>query len=254
MGRKDWTSEKIFSRLVHNKSDKTYWDNIGELRKRPKEDVFQIAYRLAEYKIDKEKCIGIDVLVQLGFEPRFRQQDTINLLFKLLDKPQSEDVLFKIFFGIYWNNNNLTKEQILKLIEFKNIISKDVRYSLTMALLGIKNQKAIDTLIELSQDKFSKIRNWATFGIGTISEKNSEKIVNALWKRTNDKHQETKLEAIVGLAKRNQIKVKQQIIRELENGEYGILLFEAIEILDDKSFIPYLEKNLKSSKNDRSIR
>jgi hypothetical protein len=40
----------------------------------------------------------------------------------------------------------------------------------------------------------------------------------------------------------------------LENGEYGILLFEAIEILDDKSFIPYLEKNLKSSKNDRSIR
>lgn len=32
MGRKNWTDEKLFFRLVNNKSDKTYWDNIRELR------------------------------------------------------------------------------------------------------------------------------------------------------------------------------------------------------------------------------
>ena len=110
------------------------------------------------------------------------------------------------------------------------------------------------TLIELSEDKFSSIRNWATFGIGTLSEENNDHIINALWKRTKDKHQETKLEAIVGLANRNEIKVKQQIIEELKNGEYGILLFEAIETLRNKDFIPYLKNNLESAKKDSGIK
>lgn len=73
-------------------------------------------------------------------------------------------------------------------------------------------------------------------------------------KRTKDKHQETKLEAIVGLVNRNEVKIKEQMIKELKTGEYGILLFEAIETLNDKDLIPYLESNLKSTKNNNGIK
>lgn len=254
MARENWKSEQIFDRLVNNKSQKTYWDNIRELRKRATEEIYDQAYTLATSESDKKKIIGIDVLAQLGFEPRIRQQKTVELYFKLLESEQNDDVLFSLLFGISHNNNNLTESQVVKLTEFKNSKNKDIRYSLVAALSTLETPKAIETLIELSEDKFSSIRNWATFGIGTLCEENSDRILKALWKRTKDKHQETKLEAIVGLAKRNEIGVKDQIIKELKNGEYGTLLFEAIETLHDKDFIPYLESNLKSAKKDDSIK
>ena len=176
------------------------------------------------------------------------------MYFELLENRQNDKVLFSLLFGISHNNENLTEKQILKLIEFKNSKNKDIRYSLVSALSTIENPNAIETLIELSEDKFSSIRNWATFGIGTLSEENSDQILNALWKRTKDKHQETKLEAIVGLANRKVIIVKELIIEELKKGEYGTLLFDAIETLKDKDFIPYLENNLKSAQKDSGIK
>lgn len=254
MGRKNWTSEKIFDRLVNNKSEKTYWNNISELRKRANDDVFNQAYKLAKSQIDKKKIIGIDVLAQLGFDPRFRQEETIKLYFELLEENQNDDVLFSLFFGISHNNEKLTNNQVLQLIKFKDSKNNDVRYSLVSAISGVDNPKAIETLIELSEDNFSSIRNWATFGIGTLCEQNNDRIIKALWNRIKDKHQETKLEAIVGLANRNQVAIKEQIIEELKSGEYGTLLFDAIETLKDKDFIPYLENNLKSAKNDRGIK
>jgi HEAT repeat protein len=254
MGRKDWTSKKIFDRLMNNRSQKTYWNNISELRKRATKDIYHQAFELAKSQSDKKIIIGIDVLAQLGFDPRIRQQKTINLYFDLLENNQNDKVLFALFFGISHNNENLTKKQVSKLIEFKDSKNNDVRYSLVSALSGIENQMALETLIELSEDKYSSIRNWATFGIGTLSEENNDRIINALWKRTKDKHQETKLEAIVGLANRNQVSVKENIIDELKNGEYGSLLFEAIETLKDKDFVPYLERNLKLAKKDSGIK
>lgn len=254
MTREKWKSEKIFDRLVNNKSQNTYWNNISELRKRATREIYDQAYELAKSDIDKNKIIGIDVLAQLGFDPRIGQQKTMKLYFELLENRQNDDVIFSLFFGISHNNENLTEKQVLKLTEFKNCKNKDIRYSLASALSTVENPKAIETLIELSEDKYSSIRNLATFGIGTLSEENNDRILNALWKRTKDKHQETKLEAIVGLANRNEFKVKEQIIEELKNGEYGTLLFNAIETLKDKDFIPYLKSNLKSAEKDSRIK
>ena len=253
MGRKDWASEKIFDRLVNNKSKKTYWDNITELRKRVNDDVYNLAYKLSHSESDKKKIIGIDVLAQLGFDTRYRQLETISLYFELLETKQSDNVLFSILFGISHNNENLTKKQISKLIGFKDSKNSDIRFSLVSALSGVEHSMAIETLIELSNDSFSSIRNWATFGLGTLCELDNDQIIEALWKRTKDKHQETKLEAIVGLANRNEIKVREPIIDELKNGEYGTLLFEAIETLNDKNFIPFLKNNLISAENDNGI-
>ena len=98
--RENWKSEKIFDRLVNNKSQKTYWNNISELRKRATEEIYDQAYKLAKSEIDKNKIIGIDVLAQLGFDPRIRQQKTVELYFELLENEQNDDVLFSLFFGI----------------------------------------------------------------------------------------------------------------------------------------------------------
>ena len=99
----------------------------------------------------------------------------------------------------------------------------------------------------------SHIRNWATFGLGTQIERNNKNIRETLWNRVNDKHQETKLEAIVGLAKRKDNRVNEIIKREIIDGEYGTLLFEAILEIKDKEFLPLLKQNLKNIKDDKNI-
>jgi len=252
MTRKKWTSEKIFTRLLNNKTQK-FWDNIDELRKRPNTKVYNQALKLANSKTEKEKIIGIYVLAQLGFDPRFQQQKTLDLYFKLLENEKSPKVISAILSSISHNNENINGNQILKLIEFKKHTYSNVRFQLTLALSCLENENAVKTLIELSRDKHSDIRNWSTFGLGSQIEINNAEITKALWDRINDENQETKLEAIVGLANRKDSRIKEIIKRELKNGEYGILLFDAIETLNDKDFISILTENLKIAKNDNGI-
>ncbi len=251
MSRKKWPSEKIFTRLLNNKTKKTFWDNISELRKRPNNEVYNQAFKLAKSDNDKQKIIGIYVLAQLGFNPRYQQNRTVDLYFKLLNNENNPKVISAILSSISHNNENLSKKQISKLIEFKDHDNLNVRFDLTLAISCLENETAIKTLIELSNDKVSDIRNWAVFGLGTQIENDSEEIRTALWNRVNDNHFETKSEAIVGLANRKDKRIKDVIISELKNGDYGSLLLEAIQTINDKDFLPLLNRNLEIAKKDK---
>ncbi|WP_299680675.1 hypothetical protein [uncultured Dokdonia sp.] len=254
MSRKKWTSEKIFTRLLNNKTQKTFWENIRELRKRPNKEVYNKAFKLANSKIEKEKIIGIYVLAQLGFNPRFQQEKTVDLYFKLLENEKSPKVISAILSSISHNNENLNEKQISKLIEFKTHKFVNVRFELTLALSCLENENAIKTLIELSNDRDSDTRNWATFGIGTQLENDTEEIRIALWNRVTDKDKITRLEAISGLAKRKDRKIKSILKTELENiDEDGSLILESIELFNDKDFISLLEKKIMDNKKSKKV-
>jgi len=253
MSRKYWTDDKLISRLINNKSDKSRWDNISILRKRPSEELFAKCAVLTKSKEQKNRTIGIDILAQLGLTPRPFLKQTLDIYFDLLNSETDPKVLMSLLYAIGHNNDNLNKQQIEKVCSFSNNDNGWVKESLVSALLGIDNLKAIEILIKLSADKISHIRNWATFGIGTQVERNNQRIREALWNRVNDKHRETKLEAIVGLSKRKDSRVKEKIKRELIGGEYGTLLFEAIIETSDEQFLPLLRQNLKAIKEDTTI-
>ncbi len=252
MSRKNWPTEKIFNRLLKNKTLKTYWDNIAELRTRPNQNVFNIAAKLTQATDDKSKIIGLDVLQQLGNTPRFNQKETIDLHFKLLEQPQSNKVLKSIFHGIGHNNEELTKKQIAKLVEFEHHENVEVKYALISALSGIENSKAIQLLINFTTHKNSTIRNWSTFGLGSLIETDNRAIRNALWNNVLDTDFDTKSEAIMGLALRKDIRVKNVLITALENGNIGTLILEAITVIQHKDFLPLLEMNLQKTERDQS--
>lgn len=248
MSRKNWTSEKIFSRLLNNKTQKTFWDNITELRKRPNKEVYNQAYNLSKSNNEKEKIIGIYVLAQLGFKPRYQQDKTVSLYFDLLKNEKSPKVISAILSSISHNNENINDNQISKLVKYSY---SNVRFDLTLAISGLENNRAINTLIGLSNDKDSDIRNWATFALGTQIESDTEEIRTALWNRVNDSDFQTKSESIIGLANRMDKRIKEVIISELKTGDFGTLLFDAILKLNDKDFLPLLAKNLNIVKNDK---
>lgn len=254
MSRKQWTSEKIFTRLLNNKTQSTFWDNVRELRKRPNKEVYNRAYKLAKSEIEKEQLIGIYVLAQLGFNPRFQQDKTVELYFKLLEHENRPKVISAILSSISHNNENLNAAQISKLIAYKNHRFVDVRFQLTLAISCLENNSAIQTLIELSNDKDADTRNWATFGLGTQLEKDTKEIRTALWKRVLDKDESTRFEAILGLAKRKDANIKDNLKIELENiNDNGSPILEAIELFNDKDFIPLLEQKIMAHKKTKKI-
>jgi hypothetical protein len=253
MSRTNWTDDKLLSRLINNKTDKSRWDNINVLRKRPSQELFEKCAELIKSNSPKIRKIGIDILAQLGLSPRPFLKETLKIYFELLEVEAEPEVLMSLLYSIGHNNDELYKEQIDKICSLIDNENSWVKEGLVSALLGIDNLTAIETLTKLSSDKLSHIRNWATFGLGTQIERNNKNIRETLWNRVNDKHQETKLEAIVGLAMRKDNRVKEIIKREIIDGEYGTLLFEAILETKDKEFLPLLKQNFKSIRSDKNI-
>ena len=254
MSRIKWNSEKIFHRLLTNKTKKTYWDNISELRKRPCAEVYNKAANLLNSNIDNEKIIGIDVLAQLGSKKRFNQKKSLNQYFKLLKHDQSSSVLNSILIAISHNNKKLSKKRIAQLLEYKNHENSEVRFGLVNSLSGINDESAIQVLIELSSDKHPSIRDWATFSIGTQIEVNSTNISKALWNRIDDNDKNTRLEAIFGLAKRKDQRIKSILIEELNKiDEHGSIILESIEYLNDFEFVSLLEKQIEINKKSNSV-
>jgi hypothetical protein len=250
MNKRNCTIDDIFSHLLNCKTEKAYWNNINILRGKPCDEVF---FRCAEFihsDIAKERMAAVDILAQLGLPPRPYEQPSILLFFELLDAEKDSHVLMSVLYSIGHNNDNLNVSQIKKMCKCAYDRHWFVRKAVSCALLGIENETAIDTLILLSKDSSSMVRDWATFGLGQ-AEEDSDKIKQALWKRVNDKCQDAKLEAIIGLAKRKDCQVMKIIKRELLAGEYGILLLEAIEILNDKQVLPLLRKNLAIAKKQK---
>jgi len=254
MNRRDWTDDKLLSHLLNNKSDRTRWDNISVLRSRPSQKLFLKCVNLIKAINPKRRTLGIDILAQLGTTPRPFFKQTIKLYFDLLNNETNPEVLMVLFYAIGHNNEKLSKRQIDKLCTFSDTKDNLIKEGLVSALLGVNDLSAIDALIKLSSDKLNHIRNWATFGIGTQVERNNKRIREALWDRIKDQDQETKLEAILGLAKRKDKRVNEIIRQELLNGEYGTLLLEAIVETGDKHFLPLLRQNLKLGKGDKGIK
>jgi HEAT repeat protein len=252
MSRSNWTDDKLLSRLCNNKSVKSRWDNIRVLRKRPSEELFFKCVELTKSKDPKIRSIGIDILAQLGVTPRPFLKQTLKLYFDLLNVESDPEILMSLLYAIGHNNDKLNKTQIEKLCTFSDNDNNLVKEALVSSLGFINDLKAIDVLIKFSTDKLSHIRDWATFYVGQV-DRNNKNIREALWARINDKHQDTKLEAIVGLATRKDTRINDIIKRELLDGEYGTLLFEAIIETGDKQFLPLLRQNLKLAKTDTSI-
>jgi HEAT repeat protein len=142
------------------------------------------------------------------------------------------------------DNENITPEQLAEVALLKDHQNEVIRRAVAAALLGIEDTIAVNALIQLSRDEDVEVRSWATYGLGSYEINN---VTEVLWERINDEDEETRFEAIVGLARRKDIRTKDIIKRELADAEFGSLLFEAIEELGDPEFLPILEHILANN-------
>jgi HEAT repeat protein len=112
------------------------------------------------------------------------------------------------------------------------------------------NPRAIQTLIGLSTDEDSVVRDWATFGLGTLTDFDSPELRDALVARLNDAYADARFEAMVGLARRKDNRVLAPLLEALTANTVFILALEAAQEIADSRLLPALMDLKKSWADD----
>jgi hypothetical protein len=92
---------------------------------------------------------------------------------------------------------------------------------------------AAAALIRLSRDGVDAIRDWATFGIGSILEIDNDDVRAALFARLTDSSKDVRDEAVAGIARRRDTRAVEIVADFLAEDTVGPLVFEAAEYLGD---------------------
>jgi HEAT repeat protein len=236
---------ELIELALNEKDEQDYWYIVTVLHNRGSEDVFDAALDLCESESSRDRVLGIHILAQLGTPERTFPEESVEVLLELLEYEEVPEVLHSI--GVALGHYKESRA-VAPLAEFKNHPNPDVRYGVVFGLLSQDDQLAIDTLIELSADDHEKVRNWATFGLGSMVDVDTPQIREALWQRilseTGDTDGQTEIrgEALVGLAIRQDKRVVKPLIVELSSSHVGILPVEAAkEIGDSKLYSALVE-------------
>ena len=81
-------------------------------------------------------------------------------------------------------------------------------------------------------DEDGDVRDWATFGIGQQDDTDDETTREALFARVEDEHSDARMEAIIGLARRHDERVRSHLMRELANPDHFVGYDAALEVLN----------------------
>lgn len=233
------TEDLIKAILASEDLDDT-WDLVQVLHCRGSKTEFAAALALCRSKKVKERVVGADILGQLGAADHTFLKESVDVLIELLSD-KSDDVVSAVVVALGHRGEKRAAKHIIKL---KNYPDCDIRENLAFALGLVSDDSpdVIKTLIELSTDKNDDVRNWAVFGLGTQSDKDSSEIRQALVNRLEEEDSEIRGEALVGLAKRKYPEIDKFIIKEFHCEFVSELSLEAAELFANPKLYPELMK------------
>jgi HEAT repeat protein len=148
---------------------------------------------------------------------------------------------------------HLKRGESSELVPFAEHPSQDVRCALAYTLGGRSDDLACGALVILSGDQDLDTRNWATFSLGSMCECDSTVIRDALVTRLSDSDDEVRGEAMVGLARRQDLRAAEAILTELGREDVSNLAIEAAEEMPRSEFLPRLEQLLAANPDDEDI-
>jgi HEAT repeat protein len=205
---------------------------VDELRTRGEVDTFNRACSMCSDPREEIREQAAQILSQLGPSeaPAPLRKQSVPFLLELLTRDPSPCVRSAAAAG--FGHIAAHEEARRYLLEAAKDPSPEVRFSVAFALGGDHDPVATSALIELMDDSDEDVRDWATFGIGTLRDHDSPPIREALFKRITDSNEEACFEAYAGLAARKDQRILGQLIEELEtHPETSRLLESALLML-----------------------
>ncbi len=250
-----WSTDELISfALSHSPTDEDgdpHWEVIRILHGRGTREVFDTATRLLTSACPMERALGVNIHAQLGYkQDKPFAVESVQLLANLLGTEENEDVIYDALIA-FGHLHQL--ECLPSAVRFVGYPDDHIRYSVAYALAGLDDERAIATLIALTDDTSALVRDWATFALGSQTEWDSPELRAALWARTADVDDVTRGEALKGLVHRRDARAAEAIVAELDGPDPYLTAVEAAEILADPCVLPALERLRVRRPGDRDV-
>jgi len=226
-----------------------HWALVQELHRRGGREAFETSASWCASADPLLRCLGADVLGQLGCYDSHPFSDESSPILESLLADSDRRVLQSALIAL----GHLRSGQLAAICALASHESAEVRHAVATCLGSRSEALARQTLIRLSADADKEVRNWATFGLGTLSNADSEGIRNALVARLSDSDYEVRGEAMRGLAARGDERAVPAILAELASDGTSVLAIEAAATLPREDFLPELERLLEANPESEEL-
>jgi len=206
------STEELIHLALTAEDEDTMWELVPILWYRDAGEVLAVSQQLVASNDPKRRQLGANILGQLDIPERVSPHDSLAVLLPLLEQEQNPAVLSAIAVALGHIGDPRIVEPLTRL---KNHLDSDVRFGVVQGLSGQNDESAIASLIELSTDPDPQVRDWATFELGSIGDTDTPAVRDALWMRVSDQDNNTRREALRGLAKRGDARVVEPLLEEL---------------------------------------
>src|SRR5687768_15369499 len=220
------STESLIEFALTEEDENKVWEVVTLLQFRGNREVLEAARKLCESNHANERRLGADILGQLGIPNRAFPDEAVTILLGLLENEEDVAVLNSVAVALGHIGSPRAVEPLSRL---KNHPHKDVRDGVVHGLLTHEDMLAIETLIELSTDEDEDVRDWATFGLGSMIDTDTQELRDALAKRLADEDEDTRAEALVGLARRKDERVLDKLIEQLSAESIGSMSLRSEE-------------------------
>lgn len=220
------------------------WDPCLELQRRGTPDVYRAATAALGSTEPAERVAGATVLGQLGYpDGGTLVEQSVAILVAAAAREGDPTVLRSIAIALGHRQSRCGRRTLLDLATHP---SPAVRLAVAQGLWGKTVQHdddAIDTdpaavtvLMDLMGDDDAEVRNWATFALGTQVSADGPEIRAALRERLQDDDEQTREEAVCGLANRRDEIAFEPLMGYLRSGLTGTGAIRAAEEWGDPRF------------------
>ena len=217
--------------------DDDYWDAVAALQWRGTCEVFDRAAALGRSECPHERRIAAAILGQ-NLVPHCRdREECLAALLSILADEADPVVLYAILCAM---GHLRHPAGIGPALPFVDHAAADVRFGAIHALMGQDDDRALAGLIRLSRDPVVENRDWATFSLGSMTDRDTPGLRQALADRLDDDDATVAGEALVGLARRRDSRVLPVLLPLLARDDAGPLEIEAAGELAEPDLLPLL--------------
>ncbi len=185
---------------------------LSDLHARGTRDVLDAALALCAATDPKRRALGAMILAELGSPERTFPEECCDALLDLVRHDRDLHVLAVAVSALGQLRNRRCEPDLVAL---KNHPDEEIRHGVAFALCGTENPASVQALLELMEDPYEMARDWATTSIGQTVSIDGPEIRAALLRRANDSDEITRAEALHGLARRHDGRVRPYLIAEL---------------------------------------
>lgn len=222
---------------IEDLDDDERWRIVRRLQERTDRVALGAACRLARSAARDERILGLDILSQLGVKAVDGSQaelersrtfvaETVPLVLTAMSDEDSDVIGSAIAAAGHLRDTRLLAAALRHDRHPSAEIRQLVAYAVPFVAGDPPAPEAVETLIQLSGDPASDVRDWATFALGSILDVDSEPLRDALAARLDDTEGDTAGEALLGLARRHDPRALSPLLARLSD-EPGNLIVEA---------------------------